>query len=72
MCDVNVLWSCFYFLSVYVSNMGNPGRRRMSWTMFPLNSKSVQFYSCLLLFLMVLMAFLPTSLEQDEDIPHNE
>ncbi|XP_023705860.1 voltage-dependent calcium channel subunit alpha-2/delta-3 isoform X6 [Cryptotermes secundus] len=63
---------CCDLVCVCVSNMGNARRRRMSWTMFSLNSKIVQCYSCLLLFSVVLMAFLPTSLEQDEDIPHNE
>ncbi|XP_069684436.1 voltage-dependent calcium channel subunit alpha-2/delta-3 isoform X2 [Periplaneta americana] len=49
--------------------MRDSSRRRKRRTMF---SRSAQYYSCLLFSLVVLMAFLPTSLEQDEDIPHNE
>jgi hypothetical protein len=70
MCDVAVLWSLI--LSVCVLNMRDAGLRPIRWTMSSLNSKCVQYYSGLLLFLVVLLAYLPTSLEQDEDIPHNE
>lgn len=53
--------------------MREEGLRPVRWTMSPLNWKSVRCYSgLLLLFLVVFVAYLPTSLEQDEDIPHNE
>jgi hypothetical protein len=70
MCDVPVLWSLV--LNVCALKMGEAGLRPIRWTMASLNSKSAPFYSGVLIFVVVLMAYLPTSLEQDEDIPHNE
>lgn len=52
--------------------MREAGLRPIRCTMASLNSKSAPFYSGVLMFVVVLMAYLPTSLEQDEDIPHNE
>lgn len=65
----------FGFECVYVCarlNMREAGLRPIRSTMASLNSKSAPFYSGVLMFVVVLMAYLPTSLEQDEDIPHNE
>jgi hypothetical protein len=52
--------------------MRDAGIRPVRWNMSSFNSKSAQFCSGFLFFLVVLLAYLPTSLEQDEDIPHNE
>jgi hypothetical protein len=52
--------------------MREAGLRPIRWTMASLNLKIATFYYGMLLFVMVLMAYIPTSLEQDEDIPHNE
>jgi hypothetical protein len=52
--------------------MPKAGLRTIRWTMASLNSKSAPFYSGVIMFVVVFLAYLPTSLEQDEDIPHNE